>query len=320
VALIVTGIAAVAFAAPTITARLNANPAAYSGKCPATIKFDGEISVRGLTRGPLTVTYEFIRSDGAKDTHPKTLTFQKDGSQPVSTSWTLGGDKLPTFSGWQAVKVMAPLPVESNRASFTLKCSADDKKTEAADDFKPDLTKFEEKPLRKVPARFSAADLDLVKKFKLNPGAVNVVKTDLVCQIKAYYDQAHTLPVQTVGPNMGLYHIKNGPNRPLPFYAFFEVTVKNTGLVNPAPNVTNKVYFTSVPPFFPPKQFITPPETFSPGEAAEYKYWWGYFTPAAAGLHNRIIQVQATADFPPHVAEDNEGNNNCTYQLRFVYP
>lgn len=306
-----------ALAAPTITAKLTANPPVYSGKCPATVKFDGEISVRGMTGGPLTVTYEFIRSDGAKDTVPKTLTFQKDGSQPVSTTWTLGGDKLPTFTGWQAVKVTAPTPAESNKATFTVKCEA------AADNFKPDLTRFEEKPLRKLPARLSVADLELAKKFKLNPATVqNIVKVDLTCEIKAYYDSAHTLPVQSAGANMGIYHISSqqSPPRPFPYYAFFAMTVKNAGVVNPAPNVTNRVFFTSTPPFIPPKLFNTSPETFSPGEAVEYKYWWGSFTPAATFLHNKIITVQTSADFPPHVTEDNEGNNNCSYQLKFVYP
>jgi hypothetical protein len=310
-------------AAPVIMAKLKANPSSYDGKCPATIKFDGEIIVRGITRGPLTVNYEFLRSDGARDSQPKKLIFYKDGSQQISTAWTLGGEKLPTFTGWQAVKVTAPIQVESSKANFSVKCLANSSKTEPVDDFKPELTKFEEKPLHKLPARLSPAERDLAMKFKLNPAAVqHIVKVDLTCQIKAYYDQAHTKPVQEVGPNMGIYHIsmQQSPPRPLPYYAFFNLMVRNNGLVSPAPNVTNRVFFTSQPPFSPPKQIISPPETFSPGEAIEYKYWWGPFTSLAVGLHNEIIFVQTSADFPPRVNEDNEGNNNCSYQLKFVYP
>ncbi|MDD2453981.1 MAG: hypothetical protein PHP80_05585, partial [Synergistaceae bacterium] len=52
-------------ASPVITARLRAAPVNYSGKCPATIRFNGEINVQGMTTSPLRVQYRFIRSDGA---------------------------------------------------------------------------------------------------------------------------------------------------------------------------------------------------------------------------------------------------------------
>ena len=102
-----------------ITARLTANPTSFSGKCPAVIKFDGEISVSA----PCTVQYKFLRSDGAIDTNMKTLTFEGPGSKPVSTTWTLGGVSLPAYAGWEAIEVVSPLNVKSNKAVFKMKCA-----------------------------------------------------------------------------------------------------------------------------------------------------------------------------------------------------
>ena len=118
-----------------ITARLTANPASYSGNCPAVIKFDGVISVSALC----TVQYKFLRSDGAIDTNMKTLTFEGPGSKPVSTTWTLGGVSLPAYAGWEAIEVISPLNVKSNKAVFKMKCagSQDDQGAK-----KPDLLDF----------------------------------------------------------------------------------------------------------------------------------------------------------------------------------
>jgi hypothetical protein len=103
-----------------ITARLAANPVSYSGNCPAVIKFEGEISVSA----PCTVQYKFLRSDGATDTIMKSLVFEGPGSKPVSTTWTLGGPGLPNYAGWEAIDVIAPVHVESNKAVFKMQCQA----------------------------------------------------------------------------------------------------------------------------------------------------------------------------------------------------
>jgi hypothetical protein len=107
-----------AFGAFQVTgASLSAAPTAYEGCCPTTIKFSGKITVNG--RG--TVQYTFTRSDGATGpTH--SLTFDAAGTKDVSTSWTLGGASLPTYSGWQAIKIVSPNPMESSRAAFRLAC------------------------------------------------------------------------------------------------------------------------------------------------------------------------------------------------------
>lgn len=97
-----------------ISATLAASPAAYNGPCPVTIRFTGRITVRG--RG--TVRYTFARSDGA--TGPvRTLTFNGGSVQTVQTTWTLSH---PSFSGWQSLRILAPNPVESNRAFFRETC------------------------------------------------------------------------------------------------------------------------------------------------------------------------------------------------------
>ena len=101
-------------------ASLTSAPADYRGDCPGVITFKGTI----VADGPKTITYIFTRSDGAIDTKPKTLTFTKTGeSQPVSTTWTLGGDGLPHFSGWEAIKITSPSVITSNEAKFELSCN-----------------------------------------------------------------------------------------------------------------------------------------------------------------------------------------------------
>jgi len=105
-------------AQPSITATLKAIPESYSGQCPTTIKFEGVITVKNITKPPLKVQYKFIRNDGAF-APIQTLDFEKDGSKRVHTTWTLGGPELPTYSGWEAIKVVYPRDVESNKVSPT---------------------------------------------------------------------------------------------------------------------------------------------------------------------------------------------------------
>jgi hypothetical protein len=53
------------------------------------------------------------------------MEFKKAGSQPVTTDWTLGDSRvLPRYAGWQAVKVLSPVEIESNHetGSFEINC------------------------------------------------------------------------------------------------------------------------------------------------------------------------------------------------------
>ena len=105
------------YAAPNITASLTANPPAFSGKCPAVITFNGQITASA----PGRVQYKFIRSDGA-NAPVQTLNFEKAGTMAVSTTWTLGGAALPTYAGWEAIQVIYPQQVKSNKAEFKIQC------------------------------------------------------------------------------------------------------------------------------------------------------------------------------------------------------
>lgn len=102
-----------------LTATLSSSPADYRGGCPGVVTFNGTIT----STGAQTVTYIFTRSDGAIDTNPKTLTFTGAGSKTVSTTWTLGGDGLPYYTGWAAIKITGPSVVTSNQANFQLRCN-----------------------------------------------------------------------------------------------------------------------------------------------------------------------------------------------------
>jgi hypothetical protein len=97
-----------------VSATLTASPEVYDGHCPVTIKFSGNITVD--KKG--TVKYTFIRGDGA--TGPiYTLDFEDGGTKSVDTTWTLN---IPTFSEWLAIKILGPIEIESNRASFKGSC------------------------------------------------------------------------------------------------------------------------------------------------------------------------------------------------------
>jgi hypothetical protein len=105
-------------AAPTISATLSATPTSFSGKCPAKIKFNGMIAVSAPTK----IQYKFIRSDGA-NAPVQTLNFTGAGSKSVDTTWTLGGPGLPTYEGWEAIQVVYPQQVKSNKAEFKVLCA-----------------------------------------------------------------------------------------------------------------------------------------------------------------------------------------------------
>ncbi len=100
-------------------AGLKADDAKVSGPCPVTIKFGGYITANG----PGQVQYQFTRSDGA--TGPTViLDFKGAGTQYVITTWTLGGQGLNSFEGWQAIKILTPNEFESSHetGSFVMQC------------------------------------------------------------------------------------------------------------------------------------------------------------------------------------------------------
>ena len=105
---------------------LEANPADYSGPCPARIRFAGMMTASG--RG--TVTYRFVRNDGANPTGggggafsaPQSLTIDRTGMAPIGTFLELGGTELRRYDGWVEVEVLTPNQLKSNPASFKVVC------------------------------------------------------------------------------------------------------------------------------------------------------------------------------------------------------
>ena len=97
-----------------VSATLAASPEVYDGQCPVTIKFSGNITVKGKGQ----VKYTFTRSDGA--TAPiYTLDFDGAETKPVDTTWTLSP---PTFGEWLAIKILSPNELQSDRAAFKGTC------------------------------------------------------------------------------------------------------------------------------------------------------------------------------------------------------
>jgi hypothetical protein len=96
---------------------LLASPEKYQGVCPALAGFDGVIE----TDNQGTVQYTFVRSDGAIGPL-QTLNFKSAGKLPVRNTWSLGGAGLPSYSGWQAIKILSPVVMESGKAGFEMQC------------------------------------------------------------------------------------------------------------------------------------------------------------------------------------------------------
>ncbi len=110
-----------------LSVKITAEPKSYTGVCPANIKFTIEFTTSSPS--PFTVQYQIFRSDGAKS-ELRTISVSKMSPKKLTETWQLNQD----YSGWEAVRVVSPVRMESNRAEFTVKC------TGVVLYFKPDLT------------------------------------------------------------------------------------------------------------------------------------------------------------------------------------
>jgi len=104
-----------------LTATLTASPELYSDTCPAVIKFQGEISAKNLKPGTV-VEYRFIRSDGVSAPVRKTVFTSGQGTVEVATTWTLESPDLVNYEGWEKIRIIKPIKLESNKASFKVNC------------------------------------------------------------------------------------------------------------------------------------------------------------------------------------------------------
>jgi hypothetical protein len=82
-----------------------------SRRCAQVFELTGAIAVSG----PVTLTYEWRRSDGAAMAKRR-LRFAAAGTQTVHEHWTVAAAQ---FSGWARVDVLTPNVVVSNKAAFT---------------------------------------------------------------------------------------------------------------------------------------------------------------------------------------------------------
>jgi hypothetical protein len=98
---------------------LRADPFDYTGACPVTIRFSGRISVAG---GGGTVSFKFLRSDGAS-APVQTLKFDGPGSKDVTETWQIGGAGS-SYNGWEAIQIFDPNDMQSEHATFTIRCGA----------------------------------------------------------------------------------------------------------------------------------------------------------------------------------------------------
>ena len=93
------------------------SPKSYKGKCPFKFNFTGYIT----TNGKGTVKYKWIRKDGAI-APVKTIYFAKSETKKVTTSWYLGGAGKIYKNYWEAVQILSPNSITSNKALFSLYC------------------------------------------------------------------------------------------------------------------------------------------------------------------------------------------------------
>src|SRR5579862_5124884 len=92
--------------------RLNPVPN-LAGTChPTRVRFDGSIHVTG----PLTVTYQWVRSDGKHS--EATFNFDSTTNHAVSTDW----DLTTSYTGWMQLVIVSPKRMESEKVHFRVNC------------------------------------------------------------------------------------------------------------------------------------------------------------------------------------------------------
>ncbi|WP_214322468.1 hypothetical protein [Nonomuraea sediminis] len=96
-------------------ASVSADPAGYSGSCPATVGFTGLLQV---SRVPARVVYQWIDS-AAGESAPQVAEF---GAQDAR-SRTVTSSVSASTSGWRAIRILEPGGHDSGRAPYTVTCT-----------------------------------------------------------------------------------------------------------------------------------------------------------------------------------------------------
>jgi hypothetical protein len=94
---------------------VKAVPPSYTGMGPTTVNFIADITVDG----PCTITYNWVRSDGAIS-QVETLFFSAAGTKQATSSWILERQGHGTSVLWERLSIMTPTPILSNKAEFIL--------------------------------------------------------------------------------------------------------------------------------------------------------------------------------------------------------
>jgi hypothetical protein len=95
-----------------------AQPPEFRGKCPTKIRF----SWRVTTKTPARVSYQILRSDNAS-APLQALDFAEPGWKEVQSEWNFGADGIGRmYSGWQALKIVAPHALQSEKIPFRATC------------------------------------------------------------------------------------------------------------------------------------------------------------------------------------------------------
>ena len=100
-----------------LRANATVKPASFTGKCPATLHWTAQLTVRNP---PVTVRYEWLRSDKAKG-EEKEVIVRKTEWTIGGESWQLGGDK-ERMHVWERLHVIAPNQLLSQIAGVNIAC------------------------------------------------------------------------------------------------------------------------------------------------------------------------------------------------------
>ena len=91
----------------------------YTGHCPVVMRFSYGL----LATDHASVSYSFVRSDGARQPGLQTVHLRPNQSEPVSYEWRLGAatPEFASFLGWVRMESVPPHRL-AHTINFTLHC------------------------------------------------------------------------------------------------------------------------------------------------------------------------------------------------------
>lgn len=87
----------------------------YKGACPTELKFTGTVFV---SRHPITVTYQWERSDGTTTTEKVEIASSK---RSLMSTWKVG-TAGQSATVWEKLHVLSPTGISSDAANVALNC------------------------------------------------------------------------------------------------------------------------------------------------------------------------------------------------------